>query len=211
MSEPLDVSVPVKAESVATVTPPTVAVVEDASRRDETLDLVSLGANSHLDARTDLDLQLEYGGEDMTVRDVSDDVVVVRNFDGRLHEFGGQGKLHRELGAGWSVDVGAGHSQRPAESIDTGVDFTFAPDRTTFARLDCRWRGPRCSAGADARVEHRTSDALTSQGDLATFGLSFSGALADVLTLAARALGWHDEARRFSTGSILFILTRFWQ
>src|SRR5262249_19668594 len=39
----------------------------------------------------------------------------------------------------------------------------------------------------DARIEHRTSDAMTSQGDLSDFGISFSGALADGFTLDARA------------------------
>jgi len=182
--------------------PPSLSVLQDTNEHESTLDLFTLGTNAELGAGCQLDAELEWGGENLQVEDVSDGVVV-RSFDGREREFGGQGTLRCPLGAGWNLDLGAGHARRPTESSQVGVAFDFADDRATFGRLDCRWRGHACSAGADARFEHRESDALNSRGDLGTYGLSFAGQPGADVRLDARA-SWRTFALESDTTFLFF-------
>ncbi len=156
--------------------PPTVAPIQDVSDHSSALDLFQLGLSTPVHARANLELGLEYGHESIDVLQIVDGIVV-RTFDDSVDEFGGQGTVSVDAGGGVSIDVSGGYLQRPTETTEIGVEFTFDDDRISFGSLGCRWRGTRSTVCGEARLEHRHSEAFHSQGDLARGALSYAGQL----------------------------------
>lgn len=153
--------------------PPSVSAFLDTADHESALDLVQLEMSTALGERTQLDLDLEWGHEDVEVRQVVDGVTV-RSFDGTLREFGGEAAVSLALDRGYSLDIGAGHHVLPVETALPGVGFDFEDDRQTFVRCGARRRGERNTVGCTLRLERRENEALTSESDAGSVGADYS-------------------------------------
>lgn len=156
--------------------PPSVSAFLDESEHESTLDLLRIDLSTEFPSAR-LDLDLEWGREEMEMLQVGDGVIV-RSIDDSLREFGGEVGASFALPDEFSLDLGLGHHLRPTETPEAGVAFAFEDDRETFARMACRRRSALRSYGGEVRFQHRTSEAFSSsEADVARGSLDYTGAL----------------------------------
>jgi hypothetical protein len=155
--------------------PPSISQFEDHNSHESRLDLVELGFSCPIGECVELDLVAEWGREEIEIEQVLKEVPV-RLFDDTVDQFGGEGTLAADLSSDVRLTLSGGHHQRPTETSEPGVFFTFDDERTSHASLECRWNASSTTTfSGHARKELRDSEPFGSEGDLDRYGLSMAG------------------------------------